>query len=151
MFGVSTFGSVTFGSGSLANNVGDIEPPVPPARFNGGFEMVSFEPTYKRILRERYEEKQKVEFARKQRKRAEHLEKLAAKEALSDHSETQIEMRIESLLSEWVELAPKLDLVPAKEVKPMMAYRAFMDRVSKKIEQLDDEDEENAIEMLLLM
>lgn len=123
----------------------------PPARFNGGFEMVSMEPTYKRILRERYEQKQKVEFSRKQRKRAEHIEKLAAKEALSDHSETQIETRLESLLAEWVALAPKLDLMPIKEAPKADAEYAFKARVSKKIRQLDDEHEENAIEMLLLM
>lgn len=115
-----------------------------------GFEMVSMEPSWKRALRLRAESKQKVELGRKQRKRAEFIEKLAAKEALSTKSDTQIERRIESLLSEWVDLAPKLELKPVAELPHADAYRAFMARVAEHIRRLE-EDDETAAEMLLLM
>jgi hypothetical protein len=121
---------------------------------SGGFEMVSMEPTWKRALRvraETAEKAQRVELARKERKRAELLEKLAAKEATSGKPDEQIETRITSLLAEWVELSPVLDLTPVKQVPPADAYRAFMDRVAEQIRRLDDEDEESAVEMLLLM
>lgn len=118
------------------------------ARF-GGFEMTSLEPTWKRALRLRAEAKQ-IGLDRKKRKRAEMIEKLAAKEALSNKPEGQIAERIKSLLDEWVDLAPQLDLKPVAQVKPEDAYRAFMARVAEQIKRLEDDDDEHAVEMLLL-
>lgn len=117
----------------------------------GGFEMVSMEPTWKRAIRQRAERTAKVELGRKQRKRAEMIEKLAAKEALSAKPDQHIESRISSLLSEWVALAPKLDLMPVEEVPPDDAYQAFMARVAQHMRRIEDEDDEHAAEMLLLM
>lgn len=125
----------------------------PGAGQGHGFVMVDLEPTWKRAVRLRAERKQQisVDLDRKKRKRAEFIEKLAAKEALSEHSEAQIKARIASLLTEWVELAPKLDLKPVDELPQDEAYRAFMDRVAKHIQRLEDEDDEQAAEMLLLL
>jgi len=119
------------------------------ARF-GGFEMVDLEPTWKRALRLRAEAKQ-IGLDRKKRKRAEMLEKLAAKEVLSTKPDAQIETRITSLLAEWVDLAPKLNLTPVAQVPAADAYQAFMARVAEQMRRLEDEDDEHAAEMLLLM
>ena len=73
-----------------------------------GFEMVSLEPTWRRMLRLRTEAKVKLE--RKARKRAELIEKIAAKEAMSTKPEPQIEARVRSLLAEWIALAPVLEV-----------------------------------------
>lgn len=128
----------------------EVEQPTPPGGGHG-FEMVSMEPSWKRAIRLRAEAKQKVELSRKQRKRAEHIEKLAARDIVSTKPDAQIETRIKSLLSEWVDLAPKLDLTPVAQVPPADAYAAFMDRVAEYVRRLEDEDDENAAEMLLLM
>lgn len=120
------------------------------AILGAGFEMVSLEPTWKRALRLRADAKQ-IGLDRKKRKRAEMIEKLAAKEALSTKPDEQIERRIDSLLAEWVELAPKLDLTPVAQVPPADAYRAFMARVAEHVWRLEMEDDEHAAEMLLLM
>lgn len=121
-----------------------------------GFEMVSLEPSWKRALRmraEKTEKAQRVELTRKQRKRAEFIEKLAAKEAASAKPEAQIDARLSSLLAEWIALAPMIDLTPVAQVSYADAYRAFMDRVAGQAQRLkqEDEDDENAAEMLLLM
>ena len=115
-----------------------------------GFEMVSMEPTWKRALRLRHEAKQ-VDLSRKKRKRAELIEKLAAKEVMSVKPDAQIETRIKSLLAEWVDLAPKLELKPVAQVPAEDAYQAFMARVAEHVRRLEDEDDEHAAEMLLLM
>lgn len=115
-----------------------------------GFEMVSMEPTWKRAIRLRHEAKQ-VDLSRKKRKRAELIEKLAAKEVMSVKPDAQIETRIKSLLAEWVDLAPKLELKPVAQVPAEDAYQAFMARVAEHVRRLEDEDDEHAAEMLLLM
>ena len=145
--------SISPGVGQLvitgyAPSVTQVDPSA-PAGGGHGFEMVSMEPSWRRALRLRAEAKQ-LTLDRKKRKRAEFLEKLAAKEVLSPKTDTQIESRIDSLLAEWVDLAPKLELTPVAEVPPDDAYHAFMARVAEQIRRLEDEDDEHAAEMLLL-
>lgn len=124
------------------------------ASAGAGFEMVSLEPSWRRALRlraEKTERVQRVDLARKERKRAEFLEKLAAKETASGKTDEQIEMRITSLLGEWLDLAPTLDLTPIEQVAPADAYRAFMARVAEQIRRQEFDNDETAAEMLLLM
>lgn len=77
---------------------------------------------------------------RKKRKRAELIEKLAAKAVLSTKPSDQLETRIASLLAEWAALVPVAD-----------AYQSFMARVAEHARRLEDEDDEHAAEMLLLL
>ena len=148
MLGFSPIASEPIGAALfVAGTPGEEQPPPPPPSGHG-FEMVTMEPTWRRALRLRAEKAEKVEFARKARKRAELIEKLAAKAVLSDKPDDEIKERIGSLLSEWVELAPKLELNSTRSTSP---DSAFLSRVAENIRRLDLEDDEQAAIMLLLM
>ena len=151
MLGFGAIGELPIASFGVTDEVIPPEPEPEPGAQGHGFEMVSMEPTWKRALRLRAEKSAKLDLDRKKRKRAELIERLAAKEALSDRSEPQIQARIKSLLGEWVDLAPKLDTTPVAELPQGEAYRAFMDRVARHIQRIEDEDDEHAAEMLLLL
>ena len=121
-----------------------------------GFIMVDIEPSWKKALRLRAEAKAaKVQLKnRKDKKRAELLEKIAAKEALSNKPQPVIEERLKALLQEWVELAPTIEVesIPEMDGKQLdAAYLAFMQQVADRIRRMQDEDDEEAIVALLLL
>lgn len=116
-----------------------------------GFEMVSIEPAWRKALRIRAEAKERLQVkqaSRKAKKRAELIEKLAAKEALSDKPAVAIESRLESLMAEWVELKPSIAIdVPGLDGN----YAAFLAQVAAQIERIQQQDDEEAVIALLLM
>lgn len=120
-----------------------------------GFEMggrvareVSFKPLLQRILERREAEKApEITLPTKEsRKRAKLLEKVAARVALDNNKNG--EQRFMVLLKQWTDLAPVIEpdaLSPAVD-----QYTAFMARVADQVARIQQQDEEEAILVLLL-
>lgn len=124
-----------------------------------GFEMggraareVSIKPLLRRILDERAARAEEaaapeVKLATKEkRQRARLLEKVAARVAIAD--EPNAEQRFLALMQQWTQLEPAIQ--PGALGAAVDQYTAFMSRVADQVARIQQQDEEEAVLVLLL-
>lgn len=128
-----------------ADNVGE-----PEARF-GGFEMVggvptvSRKPLLQRILDERAEAKAVTLPNKEKRRKARLIETIAAKVAMAD--ESGAETRFRALLDQWKALKPEQ---AGEQLRADDALHVFRALVAAQVQRLQDEDDEEAVALLML-